>query len=143
MDRLCAHGLFGLCKERLNGSRLEMERACNLTEMDERRRAMRERTDQLGVDECKVDCIAFLVALWTVHRRRLDDARSDSASILDVFELGGEDGRVDKLWAAVDFEQLHDLIQPCSHATPQVFSTPRPRLHPRHRRLKRTHTSKL
>lgn len=67
----------------------------------------RKRTDQLGVDECEIDCIALLVALWPLHRRRLDDALPDSARILDVLELGGENDRVDEFGAAIDFEELH------------------------------------
>lgn len=70
-----------------------------------------ERTDQLGVDECETDRIAFLVALWTLHRRSLDDALSDGTCILDVFELGSVDGGIDEFGATIDLEQLHEIIQ--------------------------------
>lgn len=63
--------------------------------------------DQLGVDECEINRITFRVALWALHRRRLDDALTNRARILDVLEFGGKHDGLDELGATVHFEQFH------------------------------------
>jgi hypothetical protein len=121
MERLCAHGLRRRGEERLNGGGLQVQGARNLSETAEHDVDEPNHTDQRGVDECKVDRIALLVALVALQRRRPDDARADCAGVADVLELGGEHDGVDEFGAAVDLEQLHRGSDPSEAVYPRRF----------------------
>lgn len=107
MECLCPHALLRLGNECLHGSGLQVQRARNLIVAMSTTLKEILTTDQSGVDERKVDRIPFLIALCAFHRGRLDDARSDLASILDVLELGCIHDRMSELRVAIHFDEFH------------------------------------